>query len=137
MPEARRHRDTEVQVTPAKSMIHVGSLMVAAVVFVGLALVQGNEGAWLLLFLTLALLSRAALPGDRRIRGWDDTSLVGPTPPHPRPQLAGVRCAHCAQRITTELEARVCASCSAPLHRECMKEHSVDAHRASSGQAYR
>jgi hypothetical protein len=58
-------------------------------------------------------------------------------PPDPRPQLAGSTCAQCEQKIMLEIEAVLCKTCERPLHRECRKQHRVDAHRPVSGQAYR
>jgi hypothetical protein len=55
----------------------------------------------------------------------------------PRPQIAGARCGSCERRIASEIDGSWCASCSAPLHRVCRKEHRVDAHRAPTRHAYR
>lgn len=68
----------------------------------------------------------------------DEDQLVGRHGPSEEgPQLAGSKCVHCAQKILSTLEASACRVCAAPLHRECRKEHRRDAHRETSGQAYR
>jgi hypothetical protein len=50
--------------------------------------------------------------------------------------VMGKKCDHCARRIVVEDQGGRCEECSAPVHWDCMKEHTAAAHRASK-DAYR
>lgn len=68
---------------------------------------------------------------------WQEQMIGRDGPEDPTPQLAGAKCVHCAQKITSELEGRFCKLCSAPIHHDCRKDHRLAAHTAPSRSAYR
>jgi len=85
----------------------------------------------------LARIVRGLQPFDTPPGAWTDDLADRFGPPDSRPQLAGSKCAACAQKIMSEMEAALCRQCGAALHRGCRKDHRVEAHRERSGQAYR
>jgi hypothetical protein len=97
-----------------------------------------------------AFLGALAITGFRLSRafgGLDASPVRGPEPDPDQmigrhqdaegPQLAGSKCAYCAQKILTSTEAVACRVCKAPVHVHCRKDHRRDAHRKESGAPYR
>ncbi len=86
-------------------------------------------------FVRLAMSSKPAGAVAVGTEASPDSARWGP--PNARPQLAGATCGHCEQKIMLETEGALCKTCEKPLHRECRRQHKIDAHRVVSGQAYR
>ncbi len=53
------------------------------------------------------------------------------------PQIAGVACAACGDRLVTASQGSVCADCDAPLHLGCVAKHAMTAHAPKSVVPYR
>lgn len=53
-------------------------------------------------------------------------------PPYVGPQLVGMECVYCQQKILMQHAATECKVCKQALHLDCRKDHRVKAHRKSS-----
>ena len=54
-------------------------------------------------------------------------------PPAPGPQLAGMACIVCGEKIHSHWEAMPCPSCAAPVHHECLPHRHGDEGQGDGG----
>lgn len=57
--------------------------------------------------------------------------------PFEGPQLAGMTCAYCQQKIHTHADGALCKTCKAPVHRDCRKDHRVESHARPTKGVFR
>jgi hypothetical protein len=86
-----------------------------------------------------ALRYRAAVRAWRRAdmdalteRLADDDAVEAPAPRVAAPQVAGLKCALCRQRIVTAPEGQCCTDCGRALHNDCVREHQTQRHPAAA-----
>lgn len=53
------------------------------------------------------------------------------------PQIAGVACDACGERLVTASQGSICADCDAPLHLECTTKHAMSKHAKKTDAPYR
>lgn len=57
------------------------------------------------------------------------TTIEPADPPHTGPQLVGLACVHCGQKVFIEGAAALCHVCNQPVHHlDCRKSHLEGAH---------
>jgi hypothetical protein len=65
-------------------------------------------------------------------RRFKRTALWPKIPYQPGPQIAGMRCAVCREKISLAIQGALCPTCNHPAHLDCLPHH-----HGSAGGPYR